>query len=144
VKTVAHLRASSFVRSLAGNAERSRKICKRSRNRPRSTAATRARRAGRPRSPAVPRRPRRAVYLRERAEREERDREDSVSDSEIFIDTRETYGDTHPIPHLIAFHNLTRSTARQRHHQRGQLRPHGSLTEPDVRVAPDLSAHVPA
>jgi hypothetical protein len=140
VKTVAHLRAKS-----RRNAERTRKICKRSNFRPSSTAATRARRAGRPRSPAVPRRPRRAVYLRERAEREERDREDSVSDSEIFIDTHgETYGDTHPIPHLIAFHNLTRSTARQRHHQRGQLRPHGSLTEPDVRVAPDLSAHVPA
>ena len=41
-------------------------------------------------------------------------------------------------------HPCPRSTARQRHHQRGQLRPHGGLAEPDVRVAPDQSAHVPA
>ena len=36
------------------------------------------------------------------------------------------------------------STARQRHPQRGQLRPRRGLTELHVRVAPDQSAHVPA
>jgi hypothetical protein len=78
-----------------------------------------------------------------------REREKSATEKIVFPIARslsihhERHTETH-IPSLIAFHNLTRSTARQRHHQRGQLRPHGSLTEPDVRVAPDLSAHVPA